>query len=286
MDAASSAAFVLQNATSVTAIRTMMDNEPVLAKKWAATSTKDSSALNLTPDTIQFDDNGNVIFLNLGGMRIRSLPPNAFASLDKLDTLNLGGTDLPLDQMKSVLCELVNVDSVLLGGNSLGPTGAAMVAEIIQMKPSIRHLDMRFNDIGDEGMAVVADALARSTSIRFLYLEGNHITNVGCRALAKALLVNSSIEELYLGANDVGPEGAASLAEVILTNTTLNKLYVDGNQIGPKGAAAFSEALESMNGKATLKQLYVDNNNLGKEAAKRLAKALNSDTAIDDSLFE
>lgn len=273
------------NSTSITAIRTLMDTEPVLARKWAAEN-DDGSSLNITADTVQFDENGNVIFLNLGGMRLRTLPPNAFASLDKLETLNLGGTDLPLDQLKAVLSDLVNVESLLLGGNSLGSQGAAMVAEIIEKKPTLRHLDMRYNEIGDEGVtAALADALAKNTSIKYLYLEGNGITNVGCSALAKALQVNSSIEELYLGANDIGPEGAASLAQVILTNTTLNKLFVDGNQLGPQGATAFSEALESLDGKATLTQLYADNNNLGKEAAKRLAKALNSNTAIQDSLF-
>jgi Ran GTPase-activating protein (RanGAP) involved in mRNA processing and transport len=271
------------NEASILAIRNMMKCEPALAIKW---SSPQNESLNVSADTVQFDENGNVVFLNLGGMRLRSLPANAFASLDKLQTLNLGGTDLPLAQLETVLSNLVAIESLLLGGNSLGPKGAAMVANtVVPTKSTLQHLDLRFNEIGDEGVTALANTLAKNTSIKFLYLEGNQITQVGCSALAKALLENSTVEELYLGANDIGPDGAASLAEVISTNTTLRKLFVDGNQLGPQGANAFSEALERLDGKATLTQLYADNNNLGKEAAKRLAKALNSNTVVDDCLF-
>lgn len=272
------------NDVSTSALKSIVEGEPKLASKWAPQD--GSPALTLPADTVQFDEDGNVTLLNLGGTRLRTLPAEAFASLTKLQTLNLGATDLPLDQLKAVLQALVAIESLLLGGNSFGPEGTAMVAGIIPTKPTLQHLDLRYDDVRDEGARSLSDALAKNTSIKFLYLEGNNITNVGCEALASALLENSSIEELYLGANDIGPEGAASLAKVITSNTTLNKLYIDGNQIGPQGATAFSEALESMDGKATLRQLYADNNNLGKDAAKRLAKALNSNTAMEDSLFE
>ena len=270
------------NDASIAVIRQLMNGAPVLASKW---SNNNNGALHLSADTIQFDEHGNVVFLNLGGMRLRTLPPNAFASLVHLETLNVGGTDLPVDQLRNVLSQLQNVKSLLLGGNALGPKGAIMVAEMIQIKPSLQHLDLRFNDICDEGMIAIADAIP-NTSIKYLYLEGNEITNIGCEALAKALLGNSTMEELFLGANSIGPKGAASLAMVITSNKTLRKLYVDGNQLGPQGAIVLAEALESLDGKATLKELFADNNNLGKQAAKRLAKALNSNTAMEDSLFE
>jgi Leucine-rich repeat (LRR) protein len=269
------------NEASITVIRQLMDGAPVLAKKWS----DNNGALNLCVDTIQLDENGNIVFLNLGGMRLRTLPSNAFESLSHLETLNLGGTDLPLDHLKNLLSQLQNVESLLLGGNALGPEGAKMVAEMIKNKPSLKHLDIRFNEIRDEGMIDIACAISH-TSIKYLYVEGNEITNGGCEALAKALLENTTIEELYLGANSIGPEGAASFAQVITSNKTLRKLYVDGNQLGPQGAIVLAEALESLDGKATLKELFADNNHLGKEAAKRLSKALNSNTAMEDSLFE
>jgi hypothetical protein len=138
-DGAATASASTPNATSLSAVRAMMDSEPVLAKKWAS---KDSNnAVNMA-DTLQLDDDGNITFLNLGGIRLKSLP-NMWSTLDRLTTLNIGGTDLPLDQMKTVLSSLVNVEELCLGGNALGKDGATMVAELVETSTTLKHLDMR-----------------------------------------------------------------------------------------------------------------------------------------------
>lgn len=128
------------NATSVAALRSMMEVEPVLAKKWASETTE--SSVNITPDRVQLDENGNITFLNLGGIRLKKLP-DVWSTLIYLTTLNLGGTDLPLDQMKVVLHSLVNVEDLCLGGIGLGVAGAELVGDVIENSATIKHLDMR-----------------------------------------------------------------------------------------------------------------------------------------------
>jgi hypothetical protein len=128
------------NATSISAIRAMMASEAVLATKWA--SKDDKNSVNMAEDTILLDMDGNITFLNLGGMRLKSLP-NVWSTLDRLTSLNLGGTDLPLDQIKTVLSSLVHIDELFLGGNGLGKEGAAMAAEFVETSTTLKHLDMR-----------------------------------------------------------------------------------------------------------------------------------------------
>jgi hypothetical protein len=137
---ANNASSTAPNATSLSAIRAMMASEPVLATKW--TSQNDKNALNVAEDTIRLDEDGDITFLNLGGMRIKSLP-NVWSTLHRLIALNLGGTDLPLDQIKMVLSSLVNIEELFLGGNGLGKEGAAMVAEFVETSTTLKHLDMR-----------------------------------------------------------------------------------------------------------------------------------------------
>lgn len=137
---ANNASSTAPNATSLSAIRAMMASEPVLATKWA--SKDDKNAVNVAEDTILLDKDGDITFLNLGGMRIKSLP-NVWSTLHRLTTLNLGGTDLPLDQIKMVLSSLVNIEDLFLGGNGLGKEGAAMAAEFVETSTTLKHLDMR-----------------------------------------------------------------------------------------------------------------------------------------------
>lgn len=245
----------------------------------------------------KFDAEGKLIHLDMGGCRLRKgLPKGVFDDntnttklLATIETLNLGGTDLPLTGTLQVLQSLPNLTSVHLGGNGLGDAGAQELARVwLPTATSLKSLDLRYNDISGPGCEALCHGiqqLNQQSSLAKLYLEGNRIQDQGANELGKLLEENISLQELFLGANSIGSSGAASLAGCLRKNKVITKIYLEGNSIGPDGAEAFTSVLTELNGDTSLKHLFVDNNDIGKEGSKALAKALNSGTAIGESLL-
>jgi Leucine-rich repeat (LRR) protein len=249
--------------------------------------------------TVQFDQDGYVIFLDVGGKRLHRGYPcsieDTIGNFSRLATLNLAGTDLPLKDILTVL-KLHNLQQQLkclyMGGNGLGDEGATVIAtEYLPFARILQKLDLRYNDIQEAGMVALCRGLAASKTVKHLYMEGNQVGDSGVKALSELLLHQASLSsefglrEIFLGANQIQSEGAHSLAQTLYHNKILSKLYLEGNNIGIEGANAFSTVLETLQGDTALKNLYVDNNEIGNEGSKRLAKALNSATAIEDSII-
>lgn len=266
---------------------------------------------------VQFDDDGYVTLLDIGGKRLHrgypcSIKDTIGALSTKLTTLNVAGTDLPRNDMLAIL-QLPHIrqhlECLYAGGNGWGDDGVmAMATEYFLSShthttqtttTNLVTLDLRFNDISGSGMTALCERLP--SSVQQLYLEGNQVGDEGAAALAKlleeqatALLqkdgdgsTSMGLREIFLGANGIGPDGAKALANSLRHNQTLSKLYLEGNHIGLEGANAFSSVLEELQqqGKNALKNLYVDNNQIGKDGSKRLAQALNSGTAIGESIM-
>jgi hypothetical protein len=278
------------------------------------------------PSTVQFDAHGHVVTLDLSSCRLRQGLPGIVrvgsptggvssssllwgGQFSHLVTLNLGGTDLPVaDTLELVSAVSSTLQSLFLGGNSLGNVGAAAIGTWLPTARQLTKLDLRYNDIGPVGCQALCQGLSVQRTVIQLYLEGNTVGNDGATALANLLgglpeqenqennaqsgkttplLGNCPIEELFLGGNQIGADGASALASVLATNQTLRKLYLEGNSIGVVGAMAFTTALTKCQGNTGLKHLFCDNNNIGKEGSQQLARALNSATAIlGDSLLE
>jgi len=240
---------------------------------------------------VQFDADGYLIFLNLGSKRLyKGLScPQAFGYFCRLQTLNLGGTDLPISDMEKVLKEITDsIECLYLGGNGLRDEGVKAVSTWMQSSSptKLKKLDLRYNDIGSEGMQALCEGL-KDSNVVFLYMEGNQLGDEGVRALADLLKEEScKLLEVYLGANRVEAKGAAQLASSLKTNKRVSKIYLESNNIGVEGADAFREVLEEGKGESSLKNLYVDDNNIGKAGSKRLAAALNSGAVIGNLLDE
>jgi hypothetical protein len=264
-----------------------------------ATSPKFVSSWGRQHPNVQFGHGNAVKTLDLGGKRLYKgfpcSPHDSIGTFVSLTSLNLAGTDLPLQDILSILAlhNIVNnVECLYLGGNGLQDEGAnAIATQFLSSAKRLSKLDLRYNDIQASGMQAVCSALA-SGKVRHLYLEGNQIGNEGAAALAKLLVQqasnnsNTPLQEIFLGANKIQADGAKVMAEALYRNKFLSKLYLEGNQIGWQGANAFSTVLEALQGDTGLQHLFVDNNDIGKEGSKRLAKALNTGTAIEESLLE
>lgn len=280
----------------------MLPMEHGTAKQPASDATKSPhlvSTWGRRHPNVQFGDKSNAVtVLDLGGKRLHKgfpcNPQDSVGAFACLNTLNLAGTDLTLQDIMRILAlpnVVETVECLYLGGNCLGDDGAkAIAAQFLASARRLRKLDLRYNDIQVAGMQAICEALLES-NVEYLYLEGNQVGNDGAKALAnlleqQALSECNALREVFLGANKIQADGAKFLAEILHQNKYLSKLYLEGNDIGLQGANAFSTVLEALQGDTGLKHLFVDNNNIGKEGSKRLAKALKSGTAIGESMLE
>jgi len=275
------------NETSLQALRALRSTDPLLSSTFPTSKEETNTTSPGYSQHVQFDNDGNITTLNLGGRRLRKLPniPEVFASLKQLTTLNLGSSDLAPPLLVNILKSVPSLLHFHLSGNGLRDNGIQLLSPCIAQ---LQTLDLRYNDITSIGLGHLGEALESKNTLHILHLEGNMVKDDGISTLTSSLLSSpyNYIKELYLGSNQIEAGGAQSLSKLISANKSLQKLHLEGNNIGPNGAEALATVLEEMEREErVLEKLYVDNNNMGKEVAQRLAKALNSDSTIVESMF-
>ena len=94
-----------------------------------------------------------------------------------------------------------------LGGNQIGPRGAAALAEALPR--SVRVLGLERNALGDEGAAALASLLQRNDTLALLDLSRNAIHDAGVLPLLDALARNDAIEQLDLRGNHIHVQNPA-----------------------------------------------------------------------------
>jgi Ran GTPase-activating protein (RanGAP) involved in mRNA processing and transport len=184
-----------------------------------------------------------------------------------LRTLDLVNTQIGLRELCNALAgQNRTVRRVYLGGNGIGPAGAAELAGVLRRNNSIQALLLNANRLGDAGVALLADALRENRSLRRLGLAANGIGPAGAAALAAAVRGHPSLVKLDLGycasapavgaaENRIGDAGAASIANMLRENRVLAELDVQQNGLTAAGVTALAEALEQ--GNAALRRLTV-----------------------------
>ena len=117
-----------------------------------AEDSEDIQQCSSWPKGLNFDDEGYVTLVDIGGKRLyKGLPcdPQVFSQFSKLQALNLGGTDLPLKDIMAILEQVSSrVHTIYLGGNGLGVDGAKAIASWLPSASNLITLDLRYNDIG------------------------------------------------------------------------------------------------------------------------------------------
>ncbi|KAI9221986.1 hypothetical protein BC828DRAFT_437901 [Blastocladiella britannica] len=176
---------------------------------------------------------------------------------------------------------------LLLRANSLGPSGAELLAQCLplsltvlglsmnqignrgaialaaKLPPSLTWLSLSDNTIGDSGAAAIASQLP--PLLTGLALNDNLIGDPGMVAIAKML--PPSLTELSMDNNMIGDAAAAALAAKL--PQSLTKLLLDNNLIGDTGAAALGTNLPTL-----LTILVLSNNEIGDAGARAIAPML------------
>lgn len=286
-------------------LRILRDSNPSLQRKMkhGIDDTEESSVdqylsyWNRYQEMVILSDDTFFTGLNLGGLMVRLvnvLP--FFQAIEEedinLQKLNFGGTDIGMDNFLQAVESLSEEKKTCVTGLYLGGCGIASrrgtgnLIKALGLLPSLKILDLRYNDFEGKDMVDLESSMAAAT-LEIVHLEGNFIKCEGAAAIGN-MLKTSNIKELYLGANQIGSVGAKALADGITNNGHLEKLYLEGNFIGEIGANAFKNVLLDQQSRQckVLGKLYFDNNGIGKEAATSLGRALGSEGLIDGSLFD
>ena len=127
------------------------------------------------------------------------------------------------------LKQQANIRSLVLSGNNIGKSGAAMLAEVAEELTNLQVLDVSYvHSFAAFGMDHLNHALKASSSLRWLSIEGNDVGNHGIRCLTTALRKNSSLEVLILDYNGITAAGLESLSNALMCHPMLQRLSIAG----------------------------------------------------------
>ena len=124
----------------------------------------------------------------------------------------------------------------------LGDEGIAGLCNKLQSKPC-KRLVLRGNCLGESGAAIMAEYIAKTDILEELSLEWNQIGGAGAKHLARALERNVSLEKLDLRNNSIRNDGAIALAEALKINKSVTDLDLRWNKVEDAGAMAFKSAI-------------------------------------------
>ena len=114
--------------------------------------------------------------------------------------LGNGGAKLFVDRALPHLRVLRALD---LGYNSLGPEGAAALAQGFANATGLTALSLRINLLGDTGVAAIARCLHHLAALEHLDLSNNWLQGAGARSLADGLRQSGRLKTLDLSKNNL-----------------------------------------------------------------------------------
>ncbi len=148
-----------------------------------------------------------------------------------------------------------------LGGNKLGPAGAAVFAPVLAANGALKSINLSNNVLCGvdnrgqgtytaEGITAIADALRVNGGLTALDLSFNNLKDEGVRAVCEAIQSNkeTKLASLNLGRNGIGPVGVKSVAAMVAFTGTLIKCDLSGNDMGEEGKASIRFAVQGKAG--------------------------------------
>jgi Ran GTPase-activating protein (RanGAP) involved in mRNA processing and transport len=206
----------------------------------------------------------------------------------------------------NALRQNAHIESILMGTDGIGDTGAGQIAELIGENTVIRTVYLGCNAIGSTGAGALATALAENQSVTGLWLKRNPIGDAGVRAIAAMLAHNQSlrvldlvntgftraglsdlvdmlcstphrIERLYLSGNGLEAEEARLIGRLLCEAPGIAHLALSVNRIGDVGASVLAEALQQ---NQTLQTLGLASNGIGPRGLDALAEPIRAHPSL------
>ena len=180
------------------------------------------------------------------------------------------GSNFHLDLART-FGKFLTLQSVSVRGRNLGSVECDVIAEMLTVNTTVRHLNLSFNEVGSEGADKICKMLGHNKTLTYLDLSGNKLGSEGADKICKMLRHNKTLTDLNLSANELGSEGAEKICEMLGHNNTLANLHLSANELGNEGADKICKMLRH---NKTLTHLNLSNNKLGSEGAEKICEAL------------
>ena len=120
-------------------------------------------------------------------------------SFNKLDNISIENI---VRGIKNMSC----LQTLKLSSCKLDPTGAKLIASLLETDRQITDLDLSFNAILYAGAEKIASAIAVKTTLTSLNLRQNGLGSIGGEFIAQAMQFNFHIRILCLVDNKIGPD--------------------------------------------------------------------------------
>jgi Ran GTPase-activating protein (RanGAP) involved in mRNA processing and transport len=206
--------------------------------------------------------------------------------------LRLGTTVIDLDlgyrvlsgenvqQLKAVLRQNTNLESLNLRSSRLGSAGLAEIVQVLYCNTSIMSLGLRNNGLHDiESANVLRELIRRNKTITSLCIAHNAFGHnaVAVRSIADGVRSNTTLQKLDLRWCRLDDLGIAILGNaIVIRNASILELNLSCNEITSVGVRALVEG--SMGAMKALTKLSLWGNPIRSEGAIIMADVLRNST--------
>lgn len=202
-----------------------------------------------------------------------------------LKTLNLQANSIGPRGAESLSNSLTNHQALLyvnLNGNVIEKRGAIHVIKFVLTCPTLIELDVGNNQINHDGIIAITTALNRANfTLETLNIENptfNSVMQETAIHLAKMLAINTSLQKLSLKKYRLRCDGMFTLSQHLLENNVLRVLDISCNEISADGAEALAVYLANPN--CVLESLNISSNRLVDLGAKAMAQAISQNNTL------
>ena len=205
------------------------------------------SSLRRCPSLKELDAGGDVLEAVDGVFQISRALASADSNLQRLIMPSVPSMRRDVGVLAEGLASNSKLESLELGCNFIGATGAEQLASALAGHPTLRSLELPHNPLLG-GAVALGDALVHNRSLTNLSVPFTGLGDEACDALARALCGGSTVRILDLSGNRLTGAGAAVLASGLAhpdkPNRALTSLNLTANhKIGAEGALAIGAAL-------------------------------------------
>jgi Ran GTPase-activating protein (RanGAP) involved in mRNA processing and transport len=204
----------------------------------------------------------------------------------KLIKLGLRYRDVSRTQaevLRTALCKITSLQSLVLERNALGKARLAQLAPALYNNMDIKVLNLSCNDLKNVKSAkILQGILRRNKTMTALVLSENEFGLItGAVAnMAKGLVINSTLLKIDLSRCVLGDSGVSILAQALGSpKMKLQKLILQSNSITSTGVGVLLEAMEQS---SHITDLDLSRNLIRDEGASRLALSLRSNTLLSN----
>eukprot|EP00939_MAST-03C_sp_MAST-3C-sp1_P003956 g3956.t1 len=179
--------------------------------------------------------------LGLSGVNALSRSLHALVDLESLSICEEKMLPAATAALASCISNMSKLVELNLFASGIGPLGMKSLASALQRgtRP-LAELKISFSHIQDSGIEHLCESLPNLPSLRRLELQWNQMTNVGIARLSRAIANGhlAKLEHLNLGWNDIREDGAVGLASSLSKCTRLKWLGLEATSVNTRGAVA------------------------------------------------